>query len=82
MKKIITLILIVLICSCSKENIDIINLNNNKIDALGHGGMGTRSVYPLNAFESILKCLNSGADGTEINNLFAKFVSQPRLDTR
>lgn len=43
------------------------NINNNNIAVLGHGGMGIASTYPLNSFESILNCLNHGADGTEID---------------
>ena len=46
---------------------NILNLNNNRISALGHGGMGIGYTYPMNSFESILNCLNLGADGTEID---------------
>lgn len=53
--------------SCQKENFDINNLNNNEITILGHGGMGMGNTYPMNTYESILKCLNLGSDGSEID---------------
>lgn len=34
---------------------------------MGHGGMGTYSLYPNNSLESLLKCIASGADGTDID---------------
>ena len=55
------------IISCKKEEYNIVNLNGNKITALGHGGMGIRYTYPMNSYESILKCLNLGMDGTEVD---------------
>ena len=69
MKNTIALFAIVLfVSSCQKEDFDIINLNNNKISALGHGGMGIKhQTYPFNSYESILNCLNLGADGTELD---------------
>jgi len=53
--------------SCQEDDFDIINLNNNNITVLGHGGMGIGEKYPMNSYESILYCLNLGADGTEID---------------
>jgi glycerophosphoryl diester phosphodiesterase len=53
--------------ACGKEEFHISNLNNNKIIVLGHGGMGKTNIYPMNSFESIMNCLFSGADGTEID---------------
>jgi glycerophosphoryl diester phosphodiesterase len=68
MKNVITLFfLLFTVSSCQKEEFDILNLNNNQISALGHGGMGIEYTYPMNSFESILNCLNLGADGTEID---------------
>lgn len=68
MKKLIILYLISLsIISCKKEEFEIVNLNGNKITALGHGGMGIGNTYPMNTYESILKCLKLGMDGTEID---------------
>ena len=53
--------------SCKKEIGETVNLNGNKITALGHGGMGIGNPYPINSFESVLKCLNLGMDGTELD---------------
>lgn len=59
---------IILLClSCQKKDFDIVNLNNNQIDILGHAGMGISSSYPINSFESISKSLAIGADGTELD---------------
>lgn len=61
-------VLVVLsLTSCQKENFDIVNLNNNNITALGHSGMGVGRVYPPDTYESILNCLATGADGSEMN---------------
>ncbi len=59
--------LCVSLLSCQKEEFDIVNLNNNRIIALGHSGMGIGRVYPPDSYESVLNCLATGADGTEIN---------------
>ena len=68
MKNILFLLVFVpLLFSCGKKDFDINNLNNNKIAVIGHGGMGISHSYPMNSQESILKCLNLGADGTEID---------------
>lgn len=68
MKKTALLFVFILICSsCQKEDFNIINLNNNQISVLGHGGMGIGQAYPMNSFESILNCLSLGADGTELD---------------
>jgi len=53
--------------SCQDYDFNISNLNNNEISVLGHGGMGIGHVYPMNTYESIMNCLNLGADGTEID---------------
>lgn len=37
------------------------------ITAMGHGGMGWHSVYPVNSLESLLQCAAVGADGTDID---------------
>ncbi len=59
--------MLLVLFSCKKNNLEIINLNNNKIGALGHGGMGIAHTYPMNSFESIQNCLSLGADGTELD---------------
>ncbi len=43
------------------------NLNNNKIDVIGHGGMGIAHNYPMNTYESIMRALSLGANGVEID---------------
>jgi glycerophosphoryl diester phosphodiesterase len=63
----ISCILVFGLNSCEKEEFTIINLNGNKITTLGHGGMGKNSLYPMNSFESISKCLNFGIDGVEFD---------------
>lgn len=68
MKKTIAIFTILLtVSSCQKEDFEIINLNNNKITVLGHGGMGIGQMYPINSFESIVNCLNLNPDGTELD---------------
>jgi glycerophosphoryl diester phosphodiesterase len=56
-----------IITSCKKEIFDIENLNGNRIIALGHAGMGIGNTYPMDSYESILKCLNLGMDGSEFD---------------
>ena len=60
-------VIFLLLFSCRKEKFDIINLNGNKIIALGHAGMGIGNTYPMNSYESILKCLSLGTDGSEFD---------------
>lgn len=67
MKLLLYISLILSLYSCKKNKIEILNLNNNRIDILGHAGMGISSLYPINSGESLISCLNSGANGTEID---------------
>jgi len=53
--------------SCKKGNLEINNLNGDRISIMGHGGMGITSTYPLNSFESISHCLRKASDGTELD---------------
>jgi glycerophosphoryl diester phosphodiesterase len=53
--------------ACKKEKFTIENLNGNKIQVFGHGGMGMGNFYPMNSFEAIYKCLLLGTDGVEID---------------
>jgi len=86
MKKSIILCFIFLIISCKKEEFNIINLNGNRITALGHAGMGIGNTYPMNSYESILKCLNLGMDGSEFDvqmtkdSVLVAFHDQELLD--
>lgn len=67
MKKKLVFIIIFGFVSCQQQDFDIDNLNGDKISILGHGGMGIGHTYPMNSFESLLYCLNIGADGTELD---------------
>jgi len=65
-----TIIFFLIVCnllSCKKEEFHISNLNGNKITALGHAGMGIGDTYPMDSYESIIKCLNLGMDGSEFD---------------
>lgn len=64
---VIGVLISLLFSSCKKENFNIINLNNNRITALGHSGLGVDRVYPPDTYESVLNCLAAGADGSEMN---------------
>ena len=63
-----SLILLLTLTSCSDALPPIHNQNNGQIEALGHGGMGVRSLsYPFNSWESIEACFKNGAAGTELD---------------
>jgi glycerophosphoryl diester phosphodiesterase len=66
-KPIIFCLIFSIISACKKEEFNIVNLNGNKITALGHAGMGIGNTYPMNSFESITKCLSLEMDGTELD---------------
>lgn len=54
-------------------NYEVVNLLNNKIFVLGHGGMGVGNVqYPINSYEGIANALSMGADGSEIDMQMTK----------
>lgn len=66
----ITILLLISILSCNKNEIDlgqIQNLNGNKITPLGHAGMGIASLFPINSFESVSNAIHLGAEGVEID---------------
>ncbi len=71
-KRISIAVVLLLFVGCKKEVFVISNLNGNQIDRMGHGGMGFSNLYPINSMESILRCINSGADGTEIDVQLSK----------
>ena len=52
---------------CKPEKYEITNLNNNEIELMGHGGMGISDLYPINTAESLMRCINEGADGSELD---------------
>lgn len=61
------LLCLALLGACKKDDLDVQNLNGGRIVALGHGGMGILSTYPLDSPASLLMCLNSDGDGTELD---------------
>lgn len=67
MIKYILLCFILILFSCKKESFNIQNLNGNKIDKLGHAGLGIGDTYPMNSLESILHCLSYDMDGSEFD---------------
>lgn len=68
-KRISIVIILLFSFSCSKDVplIEVNNLTGNEIIALGHGGSGISSAYPMDSWESIEQCLEKGADGAEID---------------
>lgn len=69
LKRILICSLCCLFFSCKKDPAlwEIENLNGNKITVLGHGGMGIKSLYPINSLESLQRSIQKGADGVEID---------------
>jgi len=73
MKKLLPLLAIVFwFQSCQKNDFQISNLSDNTITTLGHAGMGIGSNYPMNSIESIIKCIEIGMDGSEIDIQLSK----------
>lgn len=54
-------------CGSFPDKGSIKNLRNNKIAALGHGGMGSRSLIPMNSWGSLEECFELNPDGTEVD---------------
>lgn len=76
-KIVFTSLLLILLVSCKKANINNINnLNGNLIYVVGHGGIGFQSVYnqlPENSMLSINKAVDVyGADGVEVDVQLSK----------
>ncbi|MCD6018151.1 MAG: glycerophosphoryl diester phosphodiesterase [Bacteroidetes bacterium] len=69
MKKSLIIFFLIGCISCTKDPavFTIDNLNNGEIGCFGHGGMGSKSIYPINSIESLQSCINRGADGTELD---------------
>jgi len=67
MKQFAFILLVFTLLGCKKHNDEIQNLNGNRIDVLGHAGMGINSQFPINSGESLLACLNKNSDGTELD---------------
>ncbi len=62
-------LLTVFFISCSKDPsiLTVKNLEGNDIKVIGHGGMGNIWKFPINTIRSVHECLNSGADGVEMD---------------
>ena len=54
-------------CKKDPEIVRISNLSGGQIGVFGHGGMGIKSLLPINSKESLLAALKLGADGTEMD---------------
>lgn len=69
MLRIFTIFFLISCISCKKDPgvFTIDNLNNGEIGCFGHAGMGSKSIYPINTFESLQSCISRGADGTEMD---------------
>jgi glycerophosphoryl diester phosphodiesterase len=67
MKYLLLLFVLSSCLACQPENFDIQNLNGNRIIILGHGGMGSGITHPTNTLESIMECIEIGADGSELD---------------
>ncbi|MDR0437952.1 MAG: glycerophosphodiester phosphodiesterase family protein [Bacteroidales bacterium] len=52
---------------CKKERFVIENLSGNRIHIVGHAGMGFHNLLPKNSYEALMKALNLGADGVEMD---------------
>jgi glycerophosphoryl diester phosphodiesterase len=64
----IALILLLILIACGQKRP---KLSRDTV-ILGHGGMGIYSNYPLNSLESVVQCLELGAEGTEIDLQMSK----------
>lgn len=56
-----------LACRKDAQVLKVDNLSGGKIYAFGHGGMGIKSLYPIDSYASLSEALLSGADGTEMD---------------
>jgi glycerophosphoryl diester phosphodiesterase len=54
-------------CKKDPDLFAISNLENNKVKAFGHGGMGIRSLWPIDSYESLQNAMTSGGDGSEMD---------------
>lgn len=63
------LLLTIIFIACKKDPISypIENLEGNKIHAIGHGGMGNKSLKPMNSKESIIDAIGYRPSGIEMD---------------
>jgi len=69
MRYISHLYLLLLVFSCSKDApiLHFNNLSDGKLLVLGHGGMGNKSLLPMDSRPSLDQCLEGAADGSEMD---------------
>ena len=72
MRFFILLFALISLQSCEKFSYEIVNLNDDEIQVLGHGGVGIHSFMPMNSLESITSSIDMGAHGTEIDVQLSK----------
>jgi glycerophosphoryl diester phosphodiesterase len=67
--KAFSFLVLLLFLSCKKdpELITIHNLSGDRVMVFGHGGMGYRCSLPMDSKASLCECLQSEADGTEMD---------------
>lgn len=70
--RIIPSLLLLSACHKDPEIFGIHNLEGNKILAFGHGGMGIRSLLPIDSYESLSTALSLASDGTEMDLQLSK----------
>ncbi len=68
----ISTIIIFLFATCKKRNEGFDNLNSGSISCIGHGGMGSRTTYPMDSYESVITCLSKNMDGSEFDLQLSK----------
>jgi len=68
----ISAIIIFFYASCKKRNEGFDNLNSGIISCIGHGGMGSRTTYPMDSYESVMTCFNKKMDGSEFDLQLSK----------
>lgn len=67
-KRILPLFLIFISCSKDPSLLQVKNLDPaGNIGAFGHGGMGIKSLWPMDSYNSLRAAIESGADGTEMD---------------
>jgi len=54
-------------CKKDPEILKVRNLSDGQVGVFGHGGMGIRSLLPIDSKESLTKTMEVGADGTEMD---------------
>lgn len=68
-KPLVSAFIIGLLFFACKKDPSLLEVHNleNKIYAFGHGGLGIKSLYPIDSYQSLTESLKTGADGTEMD---------------